>query len=269
VKLGVIGIGVVGGAVMHGFERLGHIVRGYDIKYETAKLSDLRDAEAVFVCVPTPAAADGSCDASRVEGVVDQLAEMSYSGLAVIKSTVPPGTTDRLQAMYTSMRLAFCPEFLRERAAVVDFYENHDVCVLGVYLDRPDDEHVLREAHGDLPDHVAVMTPTEAELSKYYSNVFNALRVVFANEFFEVCKTMGADYGVIKNAMVKRTTIADAYLDCNERFRGFGGVCLPKDTAAFAAHVRSLGLNSMKLFETIVDENKKFQVTIPAGMRQS
>ena len=164
--------------------------------------------------------------------------------------------------------------------AVVDFVENHDVCVIGAHPPSSqrnpdwsiqmgcDDVAVLREAHGSLPVHVAVMTPTEAELAKYFSNTFNALRVVFANEFYEVCRAMGASYGAVKDAMVRRSTIADAYLDCNERYRGFGGVCLPKDTAAFAAHVRTLGLDA-RLFETIVEENKKFRVTVPAGMRES
>lgn len=280
-RLGIIGMGVVGGAISHGFRLIGHDVTGYDLKDSPpASIEDLLESDAIFICVPTPQNIDGSCDSSRVEGVVTQLARLAYRGLTVVKSTVPPGTTDRLSVTNQSLRLAFCPEFLRERAALVDFVEHHDVCVIGAHPPsserRPDwsvqqgcdDVAVLRDAHGDLPAHVAVMTPTEAELSKYYSNVFNALRVVFANEFYEVCRTHGASYGAIKSAMVRRATISDAYLDCSEQFRGFGGVCLPKDTAAFAAHVRSLGID-LRLFETIVEENKKFRVTVPEGMRES
>jgi UDPglucose 6-dehydrogenase len=281
VRLGIVGLGVVGSAILHGFERIGHDVLGYDIRDPPpASIEDLIDTDAVFICVPTPQGQDGSCDASRVEGVVAKLADLEYRGLAVIKSTVQPGTTDRIAATHGSLRIAFCPEFLRERAALVDFVEHHDVCVIGAFPPssnrRPewsarlgcDDVAVLRDAHGTMPAHVAVMTPTEAELAKYFSNVFNALRVVFANEFYEVCRAMGASYGTIKDAMIRRSTIVDAYLDCNERYRGFGGVCLPKDTQAFAAHVRSLGLD-MKLFETIVQENKKFRITIPDGMREA
>lgn len=270
-RLGVIGLGVVGGAVFHGLERIGHQVYGYDLKDPATSIHDVLVTDATFVCVPTPQLADGSCDSSRVESVVEQLDGLDYRGLIVIKSTVPPGTTAKLAGRYESMRLAFCPEFLRERAAFVDFVENHDVCVIGVCDGewRTGDEKVLREAHGKLPIYIAVMTTTEAELAKYYSNVFNALRVVFANEFFEVCKVLGADYATIKAAMVKRATIVDAYLDCNDRYRGFGGVCLPKDTAAFAALVRQLGLGDLKLFETIVEDNKKFRTTVPEGMRES
>ena len=187
------------------------------------RFGDVLGTEVAFICVPTPQSETGACDTSIVESVIGQLADARYDGVAVIKSTVPPGTTARLNLDH-GMSIAFCPEFLRERSAYTDFVENHDVC---------GDRHALRPcvlpaiaaAHGPLPKSVVQMSPTEAELAKYFSNVFNALRVVFANEFFEVCKALGADYTVIKNAMVKQRTIEDVYLDCNERFRGFGGVC--------------------------------------------
>ncbi len=263
-NIGVVGLGVVGSAVKHGLERIGHIVHGYDLKDPATSLADVIDTEVTFVCVPTPSLADGSCDVSHVIGVVEDLEHARYSGVVAIKSTVTPGTSEVLAGQYPSLRIVFCPEFLRERAAFVDFVQNHDLCVIGT--DRDDDYDVVARAHGQLPKNIVRLTRTEAELAKYFSNVFNALRVVFANEFFEVCRAMGADYGAIKSAMVKRVTIEDVYLDCNERFRGFGGVCLPKDTAAFAALVRSLGLD-IRLFQTIVDENRKFQVTVPEGMR--
>lgn len=262
----MIGLGVVGGAVFHGLERIGHEVHGFDIKDPSTSIHDVIETDAVFVCVPTPQREDGTCETKHVVTVIAELEKLDYRGLVVIKSTVAPGTTEQLASLY-KLRLAFCPEFLRERAAFVDFVENHDVCVIGVT--NSVDGQLLVDVHGKLPAHVAFMSPTEAELAKYYSNVFNALRVVFANEFFEVCKRQGADYMTIKAAMVKRTTIADAYLDCNDRFRGFGGVCLPKDTAAFAAHVRALGLGDLRLFDTIVEENRKFRTTVPEGMRES
>jgi UDPglucose 6-dehydrogenase len=263
-KIGIVGLGVVGSAVRHGLERIGHELSVFDIKLEGSSLWDVRNSELTFVCVPSPCAEDGSCDVRPVVNTVRSLAEAEYRGVVAIKSTVTPGTTERMIREFPSLRLAFCPEFLRERAAYTDFVDNHDVCVIGA---RGDSEYdIIRRAHGHLPKRFFRLTPTEAELSKYFSNLFNALRIVFANEFFEVCKSLNADYGTIKNAVVHRSTIEDAYLDCNDRFRGFGGLCLPKDTTAFAALVRSLGLN-MKLFEAIVEENKKFKVTVPEGMR--
>lgn len=265
-KIGIVGVGVVGAAVQHGLERIGHDVRIFDIARSETSLADVLGTEIVFLCVPTPCLPNGMCDTSRVEQVVGDLAEQRYSGLIAIKSTVTPGTTERLAKRYPFLRISFCPEFLRERAAAVDFVENHDLCIAGV--SEIADAALLQDAHGTLPKAFRAMKPTEAELGKYFSNVFNALRIVFANEFYEVCKAVGADYDVIKEAMVQRTTIADVYLDCNERFRGFAGMCLPKDTTAFAAFVRALGLDGrLDLFRAIVDENQHFQATVPPGMR--
>jgi len=262
-KIGIIGLGVVGNAVKHGLEKIGHEVPTYDIKHLDTKLADVLDTELCFISVPTPCDADGACDTSVVASVVQDLERAAYRGLVVIKSTVTPGTTDHLSKS-TSLRLAFCPEFLRERAAYTDFVENHDVCAIGAYAHV--DFELIRLAHGTLPKNVVHLTPTEAELTKYFSNIFNALRIIFANEFYDVAQALGADYTKIKNAMVNRSNITDVYLDCNENFRGFGGVCLPKDTQAFASLVKQLGLD-LKLFETIVEENKKFKRTVPDGMR--
>ncbi|MFA5185784.1 MAG: hypothetical protein WC551_04815 [Patescibacteria group bacterium] len=263
-KIGVIGLGVVGSAVKHGLERLDHQVIGYDIKLPDTTLESVLDTDLCFICVPTPPDETGSCNISIVQNVVGELDTAGYKGLCVIKSTVTPGTTDELKKT-TKIRLAFCPEFLRERAAYTDFVENHDLCVIGA--DDPADFELVKTAHGRLPQNFAHLTPLEAEFAKYYSNIFNALRIVFANEFYEVCKATGADYSKIKQALVKRSTIHDVYLDCNENIRGFGGVCLPKDTAAFAQFVDKLGLD-MKLFSLIVDENKKFTRTVFKGMRE-
>jgi UDPglucose 6-dehydrogenase len=264
-KIGIIGLGVVGEAVKHGLERIGHTVRGFDVKHPGTGLQQLMDAQLIFLSLPTPCnAKTGVCDTSIVEKVAQEIEGMGFKGLIVVKSTVTPGTTDKLAERHPNLRFAFCPEFLRERAAYTDFVENHDVCVIGAYND--DDYELIKEAHGNLPKAFANVRPIEAEFSKYFSNVYNAMRIIFANSFYDVATKAGADYAKIKRAMVLRSNIEDAYLDCNENFRGFGGVCLPKDTTAFAAYVRSTG-HDIGLFDLIVNENKKFKTTVFNGMR--
>jgi UDPglucose 6-dehydrogenase len=262
-NVGIIGLGVVGAAVQHGLQRVGHRVIGYDVRLSETTFEDILDTEMLFICVPTPLSSSGRCDVSIVEMVARDLDRAQFQGLTVIKSTVQPGTTDWL-AKQMNLRLAFCPEFLRERAAYTDFVDNHELLVIGAYDDN--DFIRIRDLHRSLPKHVVQLTPIEAELCKYFSNVFNALRIVFANEFFEVATALGADYSRIKQAMVHRSDIPDRYLDCNEQFRGFGGVCLPKDTRAFAQLAHDLELD-LCLFDTIVAENEKFKTTVPAGMR--
>lgn len=250
-KVGIVGVGLVGGTLRYGFRRLGHEVVLFDPKIAGTRLAHLAQTELLFVCVPTPQGDGGRCDVSIVEQVVADLEAMEYRGLVVIKSTVEPGTTDRLH-MTRKLALAFCPEFLRENCAYADFVDHHDVCIIGAY--RHVDSELLRLVHGHFPKKFVRVTPLEAELCKYFSNVFNALRINFACQFFDVCKAIGADYSEIKNALSHRASIGGHYLDCSEFFRGFGGSCLPKDTAAFAAFVERLGVNA-PMFRRIVQDN--------------
>lgn len=260
-KVGIIGLGMVGSAVRHGFNRIGHQIKGFDIKKPETTLAEALDSELVFVCVPTPSKEDGACDTSIVRSVVGDIAKTGYRGLVVIKSTVEPGTTDALKKEFPNLRLAFCPEFLRERAQYVDFVEYHHMCIIGCYSDQ--DYELVKEVHGSLPKQFAHMTPTEAELSKYYWNVFNALRIVYANQFYDVCKAVGADYQKIKNAIVKHPNIPDVYLEANENFRGYAGNCLPKDTTAFAKYAAEHheGKWGLSIFEGIVEINKLYRPT--------
>lgn len=263
-KIGIIGLGIVGSAVKLGFENLGHSVRSHDPKFGTS-IDDVLDREIVYLCVPTPAAENGKCDTSIIESVVEELVEAhNYKGIIAIKSTVEPGTTVRLQKKFDNTRICHVPEFLRERVAVADFIENHDVCIIGTESDEV--FQTVKESHGEYPRSFVKLTPTEAEIAKYFNNVYNAMLIIFANGFYELCQRLGANYGHIKSAMVQRDHITNKYLDCNENLRGFGGVCLPKDTRAIEAIVREQGL-PIRLFEAIVEDNKQYETTVFEGMR--
>jgi UDPglucose 6-dehydrogenase len=263
--IGIAGLGVIGSACKYGFEKLGHKVKFHDPKYVESKFQDLLDTEIIYICVPTPSNPDGSCDTSIVRNVVDTLISSNYKGIIAIKSTVEPGTTQSLSEQYYSEKICFVPEFLRERCAFTDFTENHEVLAVGTHNSKVYD--LIVQSHGKYPKQFALLSPTEAELLKYYSNVFNALRIIFANEMYEICKVLGADYTKIKDTFVMRGTAKDIYMDVNESFRGYGGVCLPKDTKALDALVKKYNLN-LKLFETIDKENDKFITTVFEGMRK-
>ena len=260
-NIGIIGIGVVGSAVRFGFERLGHNVSYHDTARNTS-ISDVLDTDVCYICVPTPPNEDGSCDISIVESVLDELVENNYAGIACIKSTVIPGTTERLQKKFRA--LAFVPEFLRERCAIADFMENHEVCIIGT--DNNDFFDIIRKSHGDYPREFVQCTPTEAEFAKYFHNVHNATQIILANSFYEVCNSMGVNYNKMKNTLRGRSNIAFQYLDCNNNFRGFGGVCLPKDTKAMDYLAKQLDLD-VEFFNDILKENSKYVKTVPDGMR--
>ena len=215
-RVGIVGLGVVGSAVKYGLEKLGHDICAHDIKLKTS-LVDVLGTEICFLCLPTPSTSDGTCDTSIVEEVVKYLCNKSYSGIISIKSTVTPGTTQMLLDRHPDMNICFVPEFLRERCAYIDFVENHDICIIGTT--QEDVYKKIKKAHGHLPSEFKQLSPTEAELSKYFNNIYNATLITFANSFYEVCQHFDADYMNIKNAIVRREHIHDIYLDCN-RLRG-------------------------------------------------
>lgn len=273
-KIGVVGCGVVGSAVADGLERVGNSVFRHDPKLHTSS-SDLllSHPEIIFICVPTPSNEDGSCDTVIVRDVLYDLNRLAYLSapmrpIIAIKSTVPPGTTERLKSLmkWEFQDICFVPEFLRERSAFSDFVNGHDLLAIG--SNNYNTIRAITECHGKLPKKVACMTPTEAELLKYYSNCFNAARITFANVMYEICKSCGADYDVVKNAFIMRETATDLYMDANDNFRGYSGPCLPKDTNALRALIKEKGMD-YQLFEAIAHDNSKFTATVPEGMRNS
>jgi UDPglucose 6-dehydrogenase len=264
-RVGVVGCGVVGSAVADGMERSGHIVFRCDPKFgKTTK--DLIEfmPDVVYICVPTPSASDGSCDTSIVEKVVYELIPISQVSAICVKSTVPPGTTRRLSEKY-DIPLSFVPEFLRERSAFHDFM-NQEAVICGAA--NALHESRIQHSHTKFSDIFHYVTPTEAETIKYYSNCFNAIRVVFANTMYEICRVTNADYDKVKNAFMSLGTASDIYMDVNENFRGYSGPCLPKDMKAIIGLMKEKGIN-LRMFEAADEDNSKFKPTVPEGMRNA
>lgn len=262
-NIGIIGMGIVGNACKFGFEKLGHEVNIHDLKLQTT-IQNVLTSTVVFICVPTPSNLDGTCNTEIVESVVDELIQKKYSGIICIKSTVSPGTTQKLIDKYDNKNICMVPEFLRERYALSDFTENHDICIIGTV-----DENcfnTIQLAHGNLPKHIFKTSPTEAELSKYFNNTYNSTLITFANSFFEICKHFNTDYTKIKNMLVYKNNILDMYLECNENFRGFAGVCLPKDTKEIANIGEKINVN---FFKYLLLENDKYKKTVIGNMRAS
>lgn len=264
-KLGIVGLGVVGKALQEGFEYLDHEVIVHDIVLNTS-IKDLMDTEICFLCVPTPQNSDGSCDTSVVESVVSELVKNRYKGLITIKSTITPGLVDYLSKKYVIPNISFVPEFLRERCPSFDFIYNQDLCVLGVYSDK--DYDLLKTAHGNLPKSFSKCTPKEAEFVKYFNNVYNAVLVTFANSFSSICESMEVDYGRVKEVIVQRNHIQDIYLNSSSDMKGFGGACLPKDTSALNYLAKKVKEHDITFFEDILKQNDEFQVTVFKGMRK-
>lgn len=252
--IGIIGKGTVGDAVYHGLAQIGHNVVHHDIKDGT-KIDDVLHTELLFVCVPTDNDQHGQCDTSVVEQTVDQLGSLNYQGIIAIKSTVIPGTVDKIIHQHPNLKICCVPEFLRQKSAQNDFFNNHDVLVIG------SNDMLLAEkvvnAHKFIPKSVSVVKPIEAEIIKYFNNVHNAMKIVFANSMYEMCNKLGADYQEILSAIVNRSNIDASYLKCSDFYRGYQGHCLPKDALAWYLLSKDLNVDSL-LFKSIVEDNRKY-----------
>jgi UDPglucose 6-dehydrogenase len=112
------------------------------------------------------------------------------------------------------------------------------------------------------------LDPTSAEILKYTHNTINALRVVFSNEIYEICKTMGANYKKVKEGLLKTTHLPDQYLDCNESARGYSSICFNKDIPALRELSKKLGLD-LKLINIIEEANNQFKKTPFKDTRES
>jgi UDPglucose 6-dehydrogenase len=205
----------------------------------TADCAALRGCDVVFVCVPTPTRPDGSADVAAVESVVDELGRLLVPGAVVaIKSTVPVGTSRKLSARLAAHDIATVsnPEFLREGHAVYDFC-HPDRVVIGAGDTRAGD--LVEQLYRGDTDTVLRMTPESAELAKYASNAFLAVKLSYVNSLAQLCAGVGADIGDVTRCMGADPRIGRQFLKPGP---GWGGSCLHKDTAALLHTGRERGV---------------------------
>lgn len=254
-KVGICGQGFVGGAVRYGLNGIVDVYT-YD-KYVSEKsteksLKDLVEkTDVIFVCVPTPMQKDGSCDLSIVERVVTDINELSNDPTkeVVIKSTVPPGTTAKLNNKCENIRVLFNPEFLTEANANEDF-KNQDRIIIGSEL--TDYLKTYRLYSYCFPTVKIVLTSsTVAETVKYTTNCFLATKVSFANELYQICEKLGISYDKMIDIAKLDSRLGESHWmvpgpmpDPEGNLKpGFSGSCFIKDINAFMCVAKDLGID--------------------------
>ena len=249
--IGIVGVGVVGSAMLRLF---GHRAIAYDIGPNSVRNREAINAcDVAFVCVPTPAKADGGCDISCVEEVVAWLA----SPLIVLRSTVPPGTTDRLRSRHDK-RIVFQPEYLGETPAhpFADL-ANRDFIVLGGPIE---DTTAAADLYKDVYNATLrfhFCDARTAELAKYMENAFFALKVTFVNEFYDIARACGVDFNLLREIWLADARIGRDHTFVYPNMRGFAGKCLPKDLSAIVQSALRQGYQP-HLLQALLAINARF-----------
>jgi UDPglucose 6-dehydrogenase len=233
-KIGIVGLGVVGKHVLADVGRAGIKAVGYDIAVNSDSVRDeINTCDAAFVCVGTPEGWDGSCDLSAIDDVFSWL----HVRVAIIRSTIPPGTTDRLQSKYAGY-VVFVPEFIGEgvNAPYNQMRQPPFVIVGGDRASRHAAIQVLSLLYNSECEMIGIDADA-AELAKYSENYFLALKVTWANELFLICNKLGIDFDAMMNAVTHDYRIGRSHTHVHADAPGWSGRCLPKDTAALLALV--------------------------------
>ncbi|MCD6473788.1 MAG: UDP-glucose/GDP-mannose dehydrogenase family protein [Thermoplasmata archaeon] len=277
----IVGAGYVGLATGVAFAELGNNVRLIDIDRE--KIEKIRKGIApiyeeglqemlqrnmdrikaattyneidgiVFICVGTPSLPDGSINLNYVKEAVENAARNMEEGIIVIKSTVFPGTTEKIllplvKRHSNKISIAMNPEFLREGKALHDFM-HPDRIVIGARDEKT--AEMLKELYKPINAPIIVTNPTVAELIKYASNAFLATKISFANEIGNLAKLLGIDVYEVMKGVAMDHRISPHFLNAGI---GFGGSCFPKDLKALRAGAASAGYN-MRLIDAVLKIN--------------
>jgi len=299
-RIAVIGAGYVGLTTAAGFAHVGHTVRVGEadpgrltalrnglVPVDEPGLADLvaagvaagrlcfdadnvvaaTGADAVFVAVPTPEGGDGAVDLSSVLRVLGQVAPCLGPGTPlVIKSSVPPGTWERLQAQLDDLgcpaSLVINPEFLQEGRAVADVLHPHRVLVGGHDRAAVD---LVAGIHRPFAAPIICTDPASAELAKYATNAYLATRLTFVNSLAHLSDTFGADAGDVLDTLAHDPRIGPHYLRPGP---GYGGSCFPKDVRALVAAAGERG-HDLGLLRSVVQANDEQLDRVVAKVRDA
>ena len=256
-QIGIVGQGFVGTAVNEGLKQ--HFqIETFDIaKDSTCKSIDelAIKSDVIFVCLPTPMKENGKCYLGILEEVLSDLDYINRCKTIVVKSTIPPGSTEKFNKIYKNINIVFNPEFLTEANSVEDFKNQNRIIIGGP---RPATTQVKRIFDKAFPKVPIIKTgSTTAEMVKYFLNSFLATKVSFANEMYQICKGLNIDYDKVTEYAKYDERLGKSHLNVPgpDGDFGYGGHCFPKDIGALISLAHDLNVSPRILTATECKNN--------------
>ena len=253
-SIGIVGNGFVGSAVRYGFSpNVGcdAEVRVYDKNPNKAThtLEEvIIESDVIFLSVPTPSNQDGTMNVDIVDSVLNDIDIINSTmvdevGIILLRSTVTPGTTSKLQKKYPNLRIVFNPEFLTERSANFDFINQSRFILGGSSDDVIEVSELFRERFGSSLSIIETNYET-AELIKYMTNTFFATKISFLNDMKLLADKCGVIWEDALEGFVRDGRVGHSHLNVpgHDGKFGFGGSCFPKDIQALINFGDELGL---------------------------
>ncbi len=244
--LGIIGQGFVGTAVNEGLAKY-YNIETFDIKKDStcSSMKELIEkCEFIFVCVPTPMNSDGSCYTEMVNEVIKDVNRMTTEKKTlIIKSTIPPGTSEGWNKQYVNVDIVFNPEFLTEANSIEDFKNQNRIIIGGPRPATTKVRRIFKKAFPKVP--IIKTGSTTAEMVKYVTNCFLATKVSFANEMNSVCNKLDIDYDKVIEYAQHDDRLGNSHWEVPgpDGKVGFGGSCFPKDILAMICIGEELGMD--------------------------
>src|SRR5210317_133517 len=263
-KIGIVGQGFVGNAVYQKFKKYYDVLTtDLDETKSTSTLYNLvSSCDTIFLCLPTPMKKSGKCDVSILETVLNEIDllvdNLETERTIIIKSTIPPGTTQTFNKRYESLNIVFNPEFLTERNAVEDFNNQNRIIVGG---QRPYTTNVVGMFSKAFPNaHIIKTDSTHAEMVKYVTNSFLATKVSFANEVYQICNKLDIDYDKVVEYATFDDRLGKSHWSVpgHDGDFGYGGHCFPKDVKALI----HLAEDVLELYPTMLRATDKKNNTV-------
>jgi UDPglucose 6-dehydrogenase len=255
--LGIIGQGFVGTAVREGLKDFFNI-ETYDIAKESTcdSLETLvKKANTIFLCLPTPMDKNGTCHLGIIEPVLKELNELGKKTI-VVKSTIPPGTTEKWNKKYSNIDIVFNPEFLTEANSINDFKNQNRIIIGGPKNAASRVRRIFVKA---FPKVKIIKTgSTYAEMVKYVTNSFLAMKVSFANEMYQICDGLDIDYDKVVEYAQHDDRLGYSHWNVPgpDGDFGYGGHCFPKDVKALICVAVDLGIDPRMLIATNMKNNQ-------------